>query len=156
MQPTLLTPLSAEFSNTELGDTRLTRRLARIAEAAERAPGASIPEQAGSPAALEATYRFLGSNRVSAQAVFDNHVQATIRRAETASEVFVIHDTTEFRFGGEHNREGLGWINSDHRQGFMAHVSFCVSREGQPLGSLGVFAWSRVCSRLETFADDPQ
>ncbi len=143
MQPSLLTPISAEFSGARLGDKRLTRRLLQIAEAADQAPGASLPEQAGSSAALEATYRFLGNERVSAQAVFESHVQATIGRAEAASEVFIVHDTTEFRFGGEHHREGLGWINSNHRQGFLAHVSFCLSPDGRPLGSLGLFAWSR-------------
>ena len=87
MKPTPLTRVSAEFSNVDLGDRRLTRRLMRIAEAAEKAPGASLPEQAGSSAALEATSRVLGNDNVSAQAVFDGHVNATLDPAQAASEV---------------------------------------------------------------------
>jgi len=147
MEPTLLTPVSAEFSNVDLGDARLNRRLLRMAEAADRAPGTSLPVQAGSNAALEATYRFLGNDRVSARAIFDGHVQATIERASAEPEVFVVHDTTEFRFGGERRRDGMGWLNSDYQQGFLAHFSFCVSREGRPLGSLGLYAWSRQGKR---------
>jgi hypothetical protein len=143
MQSTSLAPICTEFSDVDLGDARLNRRLVQIAQAAERAPGASLPEQSGSSAALEATYRFLGNDRVSAQSVFDGHVNATLDRAEAASAVFVVHDTTEFRFGGERHREGLGWINSDRRQGFLAHFSFCVSLQGRPLGCLGLFAWAR-------------
>ncbi len=147
MEPTLLTPVSAEFSDVDLGDVRLNRRLAQIAEAAERSPGASLPEQAGSSAALEATYRFFGNARVTPEVVFDGHVQATVARAAEASKVYVIHDTTEFRFGGEHPREGMGWINTERHEGFLGHYSFCISGKGEPLGSLGCYAWSRQGSR---------
>ena len=138
-----MTPVSAEFSDVDLGDRRLTARLVQMADAAERAPGCSLPEKAGSSAALEATYRFFGNAKVTPQAVFEGHVRATIRRAEAEPQVLVIHDTTEFRFGGDKHREGLGWINSTHRQGYLAHFSICVSPQGRPLGSLGLFAWSR-------------
>lgn len=147
MQSTPLAPLCAEFADVELGDARLDRRLLQIAEAAEKAPGASLPEQAGSSTALEATYRFLSNDRVSPQSVFGGHVNATLDRAEAASTVFVVHDTTEFRFGGERHRDGLGWINSDRRQGFLAHFSFCVSLQGRPLGCLDLFAWARQGKR---------
>src|SRR5688572_6830923 len=101
MEPQLLTPISAEFSTVDLSDTRLTRRLLQIAEAADRAPGSSLPGQAGSPAALEATYRFLTNDKVSAHAIFDGHVRSTVERAKRESKVLIVHDTTEFRFGGE-------------------------------------------------------
>lgn len=59
-------------------------------------------------------------------------------------EVLVIHDTTEFRFGREKHRNGLGWINSTNRQqGFLAHFSICTSLAGRPLGSLALYAWAR-------------
>ncbi len=149
MQPTLLTPVSAEFSDVDLGDARLNRRLVQIAEAAGRAPGASIPEQAGSSAALEATYRFFGNARVTPEVVFDGHVQATVARAADASKVYVIHDTTEFRFGGDSPREGMGRINTDRQEGFLGHYSLCVSEQGEPLGSLGCYAWSRPALRRQ-------
>ena len=143
MQARLLTPIRTEFEQAKLGDGRLNRRLLQIAEAADRAPGASLPVQAGSGAALEAIYRFFGNADVSPEAVFESHALATADRASKESEVIVVHDTTEFRFGGERPREGLGRVSSDKREGFLAHFSLCVSRAGEPLGSLGCLAWAR-------------
>jgi hypothetical protein len=80
---------------------------------------------------------------VTADALFGAHSAATVRRAAKESEVLVLHDTTEFRFGGEEPRHGMGWLNSDYVQGFLAHFSICVTREGQPLGSAALHAWSR-------------
>ena len=119
MEPTLLTPIAHEFEGANLPDKRLRRRLVTIAEAADNAPSASLPQQAGSSAALEATYRFFGNENVSAQCVFQGHASATVERATAAAEVFVVHDTTEFRFGGEQPREGLGWISTKREDGFM-------------------------------------
>lgn len=143
MEPILLTPISNEFASAKLPDERLRRRLLQISEAWDKAPGESLPERSRSSSALEATYRFLGNDRISAESVFEGHVAATIDRASKSPFVFVIHDTTEFRFGGEKYREGLGWLNSEYRQGFLAHFSICVAGDGCPLGSIGLFAWAR-------------
>ena len=143
MNPTLLTPISVEFQEVELGDRRLNQRLLSIAEASDRAPGRSFPEQAVSSAALEATYRFFGNAHVDAESVFEGHVNATCARAQEEEVVYVVHDTTEFRFGGEKPREGLGWISTHYWDGFLAHYSLCVSKDGKPLGSLGLYAWAR-------------
>jgi hypothetical protein len=59
-----MTPLSEECANANLGDRRLSRRLERIADAAERVSGASLPQRAGSAAALEGTYRFFANEKV--------------------------------------------------------------------------------------------
>src|SRR5262249_32000423 len=57
----------------------------------------------------------------------------------------VIHDTTDFRFGGEHRREGLGHINSQKQQGFFAHFALAVlpGEERVPLGVCGLMRHSR-------------
>ena len=144
----LVTPVSAEFAGVDLGDRRLTRRLMRMAEAAERSPVASLPERAGASAALEGTYRFFANDRVTPEALFDAHVRATVRRAMVEPQVLVIHDSTEFRFGGENPRDGMGWINSDNTQGFLAHFSICVARTGRPLGTLALHAWVRQGARV--------
>ena len=143
MQASLAPSIAAEFADADLGDQRLNRRLRTIAVAAEGNPSASLPEQAGSVAALEATYRFYSNGRVTPDAVFAPHQRATIRRALEETNVLVIHDTTEFRFGGEKERDGLGWINSSAQKGFLAHLTFCVAQNGRPLGTLGLHAWTR-------------
>jgi len=148
MDAKLLTTVSAEFVTAKLGDERLTRRLQTIAEAAERRPGATLPERAGSIAALEGTYRFLANPKVSAEALFCAHALATVERSASEDDVLVIHDTTEFRFGGAEPRDGMGWLNSDNLQGFLAHFSIIVTRDGRPLGTVGLQALVRQGAKI--------
>src|SRR3954462_2585614 len=110
MTPTQLGPLSLEFSDASLGDARLTRRLMRFADSAAQKPAASLPAQAGCNADLEGTYRLLNNEDVLPEAVFEAHTRCTVERAHAARDVFVIHDSTEFAFGGTLMREGLGWL----------------------------------------------
>ena len=148
MASRLVTPISEEFASAKLRDKRLTRRLRHLVDAAERAPGASLPQRAGSSAALEGTYRFFANEKVTPEALLGAHVASTIGRAATESEVLVIHDTTEFRFGGEKPRDGMGWLNSDSAQGFLAHFSICATREGRPLGTVALHVWVRQGAKV--------
>jgi len=133
-----------EFAGISLGDKRLERRLGSIAEAMEVAPGDSLVEQAGSVAALEATYRFLSNRRVSPEVIFEGHARKTAERAACHRRVLIVHDTTEFRFGGSKERKGLGRVSTSKRDGFLAHYSICLAPDGEPLGSLELLAWSRL------------
>ncbi|MCI5221934.1 MAG: hypothetical protein D3924_04500 [Candidatus Electrothrix sp. AR4] len=142
-----LAPLSDEFSNVELCDKRLKKRLMTIVDAAEKSPGASLPGQAGSSAALEGTYRFVENPRVSPESLLDAHVQHTVERAAHHPFVYVIHDTTEFKFSGQKRREDLGRLKSGKDQGFsdillpvllrpasrLVHWG-CMLGEGKPKG----------------------
>ena len=135
--------LSDEYAGAELGDPRRVKRACRIAEAAARKPGEALPKQAGGDAALEATYRFLNNEQVSADALLAAHAACTVARAAKAGDVLVIHDTSTFEFGGESLREGLGPVAGPNTQGFLSHVSLCMTRDGQPLGVLGLYSWAR-------------
>jgi len=133
-----------EFDGISLGDKRLDRRLSAIAQAMEGAPGDSFVEQAGNVAALEATYRFFSNKRVIPEAIFEGHAVKTAERAAAHQRVLIVHDTTEFRFGGAKERKGLGRVSKDKRDGFLAHYSLCLAPDGDPLGCLELFAWSRL------------
>jgi len=135
-----------EFEDVSLGDKRLERRLGVIAQAMESSPGDSLVEQAGDVAALEATYRFLSNERVSPEAIFEGHAAKTAVRAQEHDSVLVIHDTTEFRFGGAKERKGLGRVSTKKRDGVLAHYSLCLAPDGEPLGTLELLAWSRLDS----------
>lgn len=143
MNTTYLPPLSGEFSDVEFNDRRLKKRLMTIVDAAAKLPAASLPDQAGSDAELEGTYRFIENRRVSGEAIFAGHVRCTVERASLYPYVYVIHDTTEFKFGGLKPREGLGRLRGTESQGFFGHFSFCAAPSGEPLGTLGLYAWSR-------------
>ena len=122
-----LHPIDREFANADLGDVRRTRRLQAVARAAERAPDAGFPQMVASDAELEGLYRLLSNEDVTPEEVLAPHIDATFARATEAGTCVVIHDTTEFEFGGHAHREGLGMLaGSGAQQGFFAHVAFAV------------------------------
>lgn len=137
-----LSRLSEEFAAAWLQDARLTKRLMEIADAAAMAPADSLPEQMKTARELEATYRFLGNENVSPEAVAQAHVMRTVERAANEGVVLVLHDTTDFAFRGEATRDGLG-RGATSQQGFLAHMSLCASLDGQPLGLLALYCWTR-------------
>ena len=64
----VLPPVSVEFSDAELGDERLNRRLRLLADRLGERPDASFPK-ALDDAELEAAYRFFGNERVTPEAI---------------------------------------------------------------------------------------
>lgn len=142
-----------EFSRAELGDRRLHERLAGIVATLERRPDAGFPQLLQSEAELEGFYRFVRNGRVSLSKLLDPHVEATFGRcvdlAADGRPVLAVHDTTEFRFGGEVEREGLGRLQQSGH-GFFGHFTLAVTpgEHRQALGILRVKPWSRtgVCT----------
>lgn len=130
--------VSAELSDADLGDERLNRRLVVLAERLSARPSASFPK-ALDDAELEAAYRFFGNDKVTPEAILAPHVRQTVRRAGAHSQVLVVHDTTQFEFGGETKRPGLGRLIRPG-QGFFGHFSLATTADGkrEPLGLLSV------------------
>ncbi len=145
MEPKRLAPLSEEFAGVQLGDARLNRRAKIIADIVASLPSAGFPTQVKTQAELEAIYRFVNNGNVSPEALLDAHVQCTLKRAETFERVLVIQDTSEFKFGGEVHREGLGRTKTKTKnEGFFAHPSIVATVEdGKPLGTIGLYVWVR-------------
>src|SRR5687767_2786182 len=127
--------VARETSGVDFRDRRLDERLRKILFSAIAAPGSSFPEICEGDAALEATYRFLNNERVSAAAILAPHVRATAKRVRAAGRVVVAHDSTEFSFGPI-PRGDLEFVGRGTTYGFSAHVAFAVSRDEErvPLG----------------------
>ena len=134
-----LRPLSEEFAGAELGDERLNRRLNRLADQLSERATESFPKALADESQLEAAYRFFGNTRVKPEAILEPHFACSAARAATQSRILVIHDTTEFEFGGNTEREGLGRLLRPG-QGFFGHVSLAVEATPThaPLGLLGL------------------
>jgi hypothetical protein len=134
--------IGAEFEGAELGDARRRSRLQLIARAAEFSPSAGFPKMVESDGELEGIYRFFGNEAVSANAILEPHIAATMERARQAELCLVVHDTTDFEFSG--HRDGLG-LTSGNRQGFYAHFAMAVlpGPERIPLGICGLERISR-------------
>ena len=130
--------MGAEFEGLKLGDPRRERRVREMAEDLAKRPGSSLPVAMGTTARREGAYRCLGNRRVTFGRVIAGHVQATIARARAAGKVLLVSDTTEFRFSTE--REGLGVLSGQRRDGFLGHLTMAVSADARrtPLGVLGL------------------
>jgi hypothetical protein len=134
----LLPTLSYEVAEAELGDARLTQRLGLLMDSLADRSGESFPK-ALSDAELEGAYRFFGNSKVTPEAILAPHFRQTARRATGRGDVLVVHDTTEFEFGGESKREGLGRLIRPG-QGFFGHFALAVNADGdrEPLGLLNL------------------
>ena len=140
MVRTKVAPPSDEFAGADFGDARITHRLMRVADAVAKVPAAGLPAAAGSDGELEGVYRFLRNERVTPAKILDPHLARTVERVGDRA-LLVVHDTTEFAFGGKAHREGLGRINvKGQKQGFFAHLALAVAADGsrEPLGIVGL------------------
>ena len=125
-----------EFGNVDLGDRRLNSRLVKMADAAARNPSRGFPRMMSSDAELEATYRFFNNPRITPKKILASHSGCSASRCKEHSKVWIAHDTTEFRFGGESQREGLGRIKG-LSSGFHGHFSLAVV-PGEARDTLGL------------------
>ena len=120
--------VASEYKGAEFGDARLGARLTRIANAADARASLGFPQLIDSDGDLEALYRFLSNERITPKAVLEPHVAATVSRAVGEVTCLVVHDTTEFCFGGVVDRKGLGRTGTS-KAGFLAHTSLAVSSD---------------------------
>ncbi len=140
----------------KLGDYRLGYRADRILFRLNENPGLSFPKAFTEYAELEGLYRFLGNDRVSVESLLDGIVNDSIRRIGSASELLVLHDTTEIcpesKVSNIEEFHPLQQTNG--RQGFLAHLSLLVKPAQTPntnaeiLGAVGLHMWTRDPKRV--------
>jgi hypothetical protein len=102
-------PLSVDYSETGFGDKRLSVRVQSSIDALEKRPGSGFPKVFGESGS-EGFYRLLRNEAVSWQELLGFHISSTFSRAQSYQTILCIHDTTVFKFGGESERDGLGWV----------------------------------------------
>lgn len=100
--------------------------------------GASI-----SASEAQSIYRFWSNPKVSASAILESQVSATVSRGLDCETVLAIQDTTDLNFMSHRKTEGLGYLNHTQHQGIKVHNCFAVSGEGEPLGLLHQHCWVR-------------
>ncbi len=115
----------SQFETAALGDRRRTRRLVRLATQMAGNSSGSIPQQAGSAAAMKAAYRLFDAEGVTHAAVCAPHFAQTRRLASQRSLVFLVQDTCELNFTAHAHCEGLGPIGRGdmcglHQQNVLA------------------------------------
>lgn len=128
-----------ELALVDLRDRRLNRRAQRLVEAIGRQPAAGFPTIFRDPSELEAFYRFVNNDSVSAGALLAPHrTEGWLRAQRFGPTVLVAHDTSEFKFAGDAEREGLG--ASGVKQSFHGHFALAVA-EGEAPVVHGVVGW---------------
>jgi hypothetical protein len=150
--PATLPALSSEIIEADLGDVRLTQRLVLLVDSLADRAGESFPK-ALDDAELEGAYRFFGNASVTPDAILAPHFRQTARRAAAHRTVLVIHDTTQFEFGGTVKRKGLGRLIRPG-QGFFGHFALATSADGdrEPLGLLNL----ETVFRLDKLSSKPR
>lgn len=83
-----------EFAHAKMKDTRLTKRLQRIAEDFADHPGASIPQACGSWGQAKAAYRFFDNDTVEPEHILASHTRATLERMRDLPLVLCARNTT--------------------------------------------------------------
>jgi hypothetical protein len=138
--------LAEELSTARFGDERLTRRLQAIVTALAQKPNVGFPMALGSEAASEGFYRFLRNEKVNDRAILKPHIDATLERCAEARRIVIVHDTTQFQFSGEGEREGLGTTGNRTHKGFFGHFALALDPacSNKPLGVVGLKTFSRT------------
>ena len=126
-------------------DPRLVRRLGRVCDRLSAAPGVGFPQALKTSAETEAFYRLLRNSRLKYSALVESHAAQTVGRMTPGRAVRVVHDTTEFAYETESERDGLGRRSrKSAAQVFFAHVSLAVGLDAMPLGVLAAECWART------------
>jgi len=137
-----------QFGSTWFGDPRLTRRAVRIAEQMARRPGDSLLKQMQSWAEQKASYRFMGNQAVSHEALCQAHWEQTRAQARQSEQtVLMVQDITELDYTAHEGTEGLGPIGNHRGRGLLLHNTLAISAgERRVIG----LAYQQVWTRGET------
>lgn len=140
-----------DYGKAELGDERLSKRLARLLQQLSGNPAASISAACQDPYQAKAAYRFVGNDEVSTEAITKITQEVTVGRINGAkpSVLLIPQDTTELNYSGLLETKGLGTIGGKSTtRGFIVHSSIAVAETGEVFGLLAQKQWIRPPEEL--------
>lgn len=133
-----------EFGGAPLGDTRLSKRLVKAADAKADEPWRSFCGVAqGDWAAVKGYYRLIDApdeSAVTMANILRPHRERTMRRMQGQKTVLCIQDGSDLDYNGLAECEGLGEIGTNQTgaisRGLHLHSTLAVTANGLPLGVL--------------------
>lgn len=141
--------IHSEFATLALGDQRRHNRVKLMTNQFAQQPAASIPSACGDASDIKAAYRLFDNEEISAQALLEPHIKATIRRMQPHPVVLALQDTTSFNYSQHFCTEGLGPIaNQPRSRGYFLHTTFVVSASGAALGCLAAETYNRSAKKF--------
>src|SRR5208337_1737937 len=132
------------------GDIRVSRRFEKILEGITKS-GSLVVRKLGADRAAEiSAHRFLGSERVTPEAIFEEAGERTARACR-GRRVVVAQDTTEINFSGrDKGRRGLGLAGDGRSLGFFIHPLVAIDADDETvLGVVGAKIWTRPPAKLK-------
>jgi hypothetical protein len=126
--------LAEVAAQSDLGDPRRSRRLAKFTAQLARNPSGSLPAALGDDASLQGAYRLLNNDEVDFEAILAPHRELTYAQAARAREVLVVHDTTDCSFPRLDPKD-IGYLQTG-KAGFRLHLSLILDAATwrRPLG----------------------
>lgn len=133
-----------EFSQVDLGDKRLNKRLVTLCDRFSDSPESPINQACENWAETKAAYRFFKNESVDGDQILDSHKTKTLDRTENHQVVLAVQDTSYFIYTNHPKTKGLGELsmkNGKHCKeiysyGLAMHTCMALSTEGLPLGLL--------------------
>lgn len=140
---------AAQFGGVDLGDTRRTSRLVRIAASAARLPAGTVSGVFEEDADRQGAYDFLESEHVSAAALETGVGQKAAAMCSCERRLFVAVDGSSLTFVDHTGERGLGAIGSyaSGARGMKVISALAVTDTGVPLALLRQVAWRRPAER---------
>lgn len=141
--------IDREFATLALGDKRRNDRVKLVMTQFAQQPAASIPSACGDASELKAAYRLFDNDEISAQALLEPHIEATVKRMQQHPVVLALQDTTTLNYSKHFCTEGLGPIvNQPKSRGYFLHTTFAVSASGVALGCLAANTYNRSAKKF--------
>jgi len=124
------------FGKADLGDSRRTDCLVRIADQIHRHPGGTLPVKLHAPKDYKAMDRLMNRPEATHATVLQTHRQRTLElMRETKDVVLIVDDTTDLDYSGLRSIRDLGPIGNGHGRGFLCHNSLAFDpRRREVLG----------------------
>lgn len=139
-----------QFSQCELGNTLRTQRLQKVASAMLSCPEQSLPKQNPAWADLKGAYRLFSSQRVTFDAVAEQHWSKT--RNTKPGRYLLISDTTDIDQWTHPATTGLGMLGDGTGRGIQLHNCLVYNCDNRLIeGAAGaILHYRRIAPKKET------
>jgi hypothetical protein len=134
-----------EFTDINLGDKRLDKRLMDITVKLMAQPLAPINQACDDWADTKASYRLFKNEKVTVEEILNPHQRRTQERMKNYPIVLAVQDTSFLNYTSHPKTKGLGPIGAKEQNllGLVMHTTMALTPAGLPLGILSQDIWAR-------------
>lgn len=139
----------ATFGGIDLGDTRRTARLVRMASLAADQPSGTVPSVFNDAADQQGAYDFLESEHIGADVLEAGHGAAGAASCARSREVLVAVDGSSLTFADRAKKRELGAVGTyaAGARGLKVVTAYAFDANGVPVGPVCQTFWRRPAAR---------